>query len=398
MGLFQSMGGMVRVQITTAAPEILFEKLTARGIQIQDALYVDELTVEFSLHRRDYPVLLELAQRRGEDLRLIRRTGIYWSMVQMIKRPVLTLGVIAFLMLGFYIPSRVFWIQVEGNEQIPDRMILEAAAKSGICFGASRREVRSEKMKNRLLEVMPQLQWAGVNTYGCRAVISVRERSTALTNQTKQGINSIVAVRDGVILSATVTKGTGLCTPGQAVQKGEILISGFTDCGLSIRAMGAEGEIFASTMQKLRAVSLSRWMRRSEIRHETEKISVIIGKKRINFFKDSGIYDGTCVKMYSKYVLTLPGGLELPVSFVKETIQRFDLMEEDRPEDGLSQELASFADRYLKSQMIAGVILQKVESVAAQQQTYVLEGSYACTEMIGRVRPEEIGEYHGKND
>ena len=398
MGLFRSLNGMVRVRLTTAASEILFEKLTARGIEIRDAVSVDRLTVEFTLPRKDLPVLRELAKRRGEDLHLVRKMGLYWSLVQMFKRPVLTFGMAAFLMLGLFVPSRIFWIEVEGNSQIPDRMILQAAAESGICFGASRREVRSEKMKNRLLEAMPQLQWAGVNTYGCRAVISVRERSTALADRTAQGINSIVAVRDGVVLSVTVTKGTGLCTPGQAVQKGDILISGFTDCGLSIRATGAEGEVFASTMQKLRAVSLSQWNRRTEIHQETEKFSVIIGKKRINFFKDSGIYDGTCVKMYSKYVLTLPGGLELPVSFVKETIRRFDLTEEILPEESVAEKLTGFAERYLKSQMIAGVILQKAERVTSREQIYVLEGSYACEEMIGRVRPEEIGEYHGKND
>lgn len=398
MGIFRSLGGMLRVQITTVASEVLFERLTAYGVEILNAVHSDDFTVEFTVSRKDFAILQDLVGRRGEELRLIHKTGIYWTIAEMIKRPVLTLGLLTLLIIGCYLPSRVFWIQVEGNEQIPDRMILQAAAQSGIGFGASRREVRSEKMKNRLLEAMPELQWAGVNTYGCRAVISVRERTASATDQENQGINSIVAVRDGFVLSATVTKGTALCVPGQAVQKGDILISGFTDCGLSIRATGAQGEVFAGTMQKLRAVSPAQWLHRSAMRRETEKISVIIGKKRINFFKDSGIYDGTCVKMISKYVLTLPGGLELPVTFVKETIFRFDLIEDECPEDTLSQELSSFAERYLKSQMIAGVISQKAEYISARDRICILEGSYACEEMIGRVRPEEIGEYHGKND
>ena len=141
MGLFQSLTGMVRVRLTTAASEILFEKLTARGIEIHDAVSVDDLTVEFTLGRKDYPELVALADRRGEDLHLIKKTGIYWPVVRLVKRPVLTFGLILLLLLGLYVPSRVFWIQVEGNEQIPHRMILEAAAESGIRFGASRREV-----------------------------------------------------------------------------------------------------------------------------------------------------------------------------------------------------------------------------------------------------------------
>ena len=398
MGLFRSLGGTLRVQITTAASDILFEKLIGRGIVIHDAAFVDELNVEITILRKDYATLRKIADRRGEQIRLIRKSGIYWPVIRLCKRPIILNGLLFLFILGLYIPSRVFWIQIEGNDKIPDRMILQAAADSGIRFGASRREVRSEKMKNRLLELVPQLQWAGVNTYGCRAVISVRERSTGLTDQETTGINRIVAVRDGIIISTTVTKGTGLCVPGQAVYQGDTLISGFVDCGLSIRADGAEGEIFASTMQKLRAISPSQWLRRTGIQRETAKFSVIIGKKRINFFKDSGIYDATCVKMYSSYVLTLPGGLELPVSFVKESVRCFELVEEDRPENELSQELTAFAEHYLKSQMIAGSILQKAEYICARESVYILDGSYACEEMIGRVRPEQIGEYHGKND
>ena len=41
--------------------------------------------------------------------------------------------------------------------------------------------IRSEKVKNSLLQRIPQLQWAGINTDGCVAVISVREK-TAIKN------------------------------------------------------------------------------------------------------------------------------------------------------------------------------------------------------------------------
>jgi hypothetical protein len=48
------------------------------------------------------------------------------------------------------------------------------------------------------------------------------------------------------------------------------------------------------------------------------RYSILLGKKRINFYKGSGIYDGSCVKMVSQYHLTLPGDYVLPVTVVKE--------------------------------------------------------------------------------
>ena len=92
----------------------------------------------------------------------------------MLFRPVLLAGLGILFLLAMYLPSRVLFIRVEGNMQIPDRQILAAAEECGIRFGASRREVRSEKVKNALLSSVPQLQWAGVNTAGCVATISVR--------------------------------------------------------------------------------------------------------------------------------------------------------------------------------------------------------------------------------
>ena len=164
--------------------------------------------------------------------------------------------------------------------------ILSAAEDCGIVFGASRRRVRSEKTKNALLSAIPQLQWAGVNTSGCVATISVRERTEAVQAEDSKFIQSIVAIRDGYVLSATVTEGTGLVIPGQSVQKGQILISGYTDCGICIRAEGAAGEVMAQTSRELEAVMPAKYDQRTQNREVRKHYSLLIGKKRIKLWKD----------------------------------------------------------------------------------------------------------------
>ena len=58
------------------------------------------------------------------------------------------------------------------------RKILERAEYCGVHFGAKAGSVRSEQVKNRLLFEIPELRWAGVNTTGCTAVITVAERQS----------------------------------------------------------------------------------------------------------------------------------------------------------------------------------------------------------------------------
>jgi hypothetical protein len=136
-----------------------------------------------------------------------------------LKRPALAGGLLL-LVLILWLPSRVLFICVAGNTLVPEKQILEAAEKCGVGFGASRKDVRSESVKNALLEALPQLQWVGVNTSGCHAVITVREKSLPEKEEESDFPASMVASRDGYILSCTAERGSLAVTPGQTVQQG----------------------------------------------------------------------------------------------------------------------------------------------------------------------------------
>ena len=376
MDIWKSLDGMVEAELTSAEPGAALEAANARGIPLYDVIQVGDLTARFRVRRRDYRTLEALSEKRGETLHLRRRMGAYWTLKRLLARPMLLCGLAVFLAAAIFLPTRIFFVRVEGNVNTPTRLILDAAGESGIRFGTSRRAVRSEKMKNALLSALPQLQWAGVNTSGCVATVSVRERTDPEVTEQDSAVSSIVASRDGFIVSATVTRGNFLCRVGQSVKAGQVLISGYTDCGICIQATRAEGEICAQTSRDFAAVTPAQWTVRGEQTAVRRKYSLIIGKKRINLWKDSGILQVTlCVEEYTFYdgeMMTL---------------------EPDAAEAALSQ----FAQSALTQQMVAGRILSREESITQSEDKYLLEGTYACVEMIGRVRREQIGDTNGKS-
>lgn len=392
MGLFRNVSGQVRVRITSADITGCLAAVNAAGIIVTEAFMPDELTAVFTISRRDWRPLAALTKRRGETLRLEQRRGIYWDLKNLSRRPVFILGLVLLLCLAMYLPSRIFLIEVQGNTTIPSNRILETAADCGIGFGASRREVRSEKVKNALLEAMPELSWAGVNTYGCRAVITVRQRDVETREAEEEQVTSIVAARDGYILRCDVVSGNGLCVPGQAVKAGQVLISGYTDCGICITATRSEGEVVAATSHTLTAVTPANCMKRTAQTGEEVRYSLIVGKNRINFYNCSGISDGSCGRMVTEYILTLPGGYPLPVKLVKETLSASRLSQQKVAQEEAGTLLKAFASRYLATQMIAGTITERLETVVPGDGLWRLTGNYACTEMIGRVRVEQNGE------
>lgn len=386
------MRGDITLELTSADIPGALGAFSQAGIILSDVVQVSELTVRMTVRRQDYGIVSGTAERRGETLRQIRRLGSYWKYRGILRHPVLILGILLLLTLTAWLPTRVLFIQVEGNTSVPTRLILEKAAQCGIVFGAERGEVRSEKMKNALLEAVPQLQWAGINTRGCVAVITVEERRVQ-KQEVKPVTGSIVAVCDGVIRECTVIRGTALCKPGQAVREGETLISGYTDCGGVILREAAEGEVYAETRREIMALTPEKWTFRGEILSAATKYSLILGKNRINFYEDSGILDSSCVKMYSEYYMTLPGGLQLPVILVREEWTWYSQSEKTVDTGSTGQILLEYAQDYLRSRMVAGQILERQEAVDG----CTLYAEYICLEMIGQVRYEEITENYGEN-
>lgn len=396
MNFWKSIEGLEDGMLITADPAQALALINQQNIQLYNVELKDELTIQFSFLPRDYKKIVTICEKKGYDLKILNQKGLHFGFKKITERPILLAGILILLIMTLLLPTRVLFFQVEGNTLLPSKKILDAAEDCGIHFGVSRRTVRSEKMKNALLDTIPELKWAGINTSGCTATISVRERIETEENNTNTGVSSIVASRDGYITSCTVTQGNGICSVGQIVKEGQVLISGYTDCGIFIRAVDAKGEIFAQTRRSLETITPLHFQIRRYQQDTRRVYSLIIGKKRINLWKCSGISDATCGRMYEEYYITLPAGFQLPVCLAVETITCWNTEEQERSEDDVHSSISIFSRRYIQQQMKAGQILRAAEKVTQKQNLFYLCADYICTEMIGKPITEEIGDFDGK--
>lgn len=386
MAFWKSLVGQYKVELVSSDISQMLTAINSEGIHLQQIQFVDELHLRATISRTQFPGLKLLITKRGEELNVRKKLGFFWKLSSVTKRPVLVFGLLFILMLCLFLPSRVLFVEVSGNSRIPGKYIVETAKNCGLDFFTSRREVRSEKIKNALLSAIPQLQWVGVNTKGCVAYITVREREEQSTDEVLPMANSIVAGRDGIVQEITVLSGTPLCKIGQGVKAGDVLVSGYTDCGLVIKLQQASAEVFAYTFRDLQAVTPTKVLKRTTEQSQKRKVMLQIGKNIINLWKDSGISDARCVKMYLEEYLTLPGGFQLPVALITEYSSDYLLSEEvSEPPDWLDASV----EEYLQSCMIAGRILQKNSVISNEKSLVVLNGRYTCLEMIGQKRYEE---------
>lgn len=389
MAFLQKLGDTASMELTSADPNGALDEMIQRGLSLYSVYSTNELVTVFTVKRSEIPVLQSIIDSRGDQVRLVRESGSKIFLTRMSRRPVLLLGLVLILFLTVYLPSRLLLFRVEGNDALSASQILEEVYGQGIGFWSRRKDVRSEDIKNELISRIPQIAWAGINTKGCVATVSIRERDLdEIRDSTAPG--SIYASRDGIISTVTASKGTALCAPGDAVLKGQLLISGFTDCGNIVLSEAAEGEVYAYTSRTCRAILPAyRDIQRPSGRIRN-RFSLVIGKKRINFWKGSGISPIGCDRMYQEYWLKLPGGGVLPVCFIRETIIYQELEASRSGYDGT--DLSDASEMYVHQQIPGGKILHREISFTETEDLLIQDGKFGCLEMIGKKIVEQIGE------
>lgn len=376
MELWWRLRGWVRFRLTSADCVGRLRAIS-REIRLEHIVFSSNLVVEFDVLRADAK---SIEVRGGETLEIIRAGGLPAVLERIWRWRLLAAWVLILGMLTVFLPTRVLFLRVEGNGDVPARLILERAEECGVYFGASIRELRSEQVKNHLLWAIPELRWAGVNTEGCVATITVAVRQAGEeASQTLPG--DVVAVSDAVVTDIFPQSGTVRAAPGQAVRAGQVLISGVTDLGICTRVDRAEGEVYGLTRRTVEAVLPETTGVRQETGQVVRKYSLRIGKKYVNFSDDSGILYGTCVKMRTVDYLTLPGGFQLPVALVTDTYRLCETETVSREME--SDALLAQARRYVREQMRSGTILEEDVRFEGGALTAVFE----CREMIGAFRP-----------
>ena len=160
--------------------------------------------------------------------------------------------------------------------------------------------------------------------------------------------------------------------------------------GIAVRGERAEGEVFGDTVRTKTVILPLDVAVRRETGLKEEKFSLIIGKKRINLYKGSGISGDSCVKMYSENYVVLPGGFVLPVGIGVQTEYFYAESPEKRSEAEAAAVLEKLSLAQLHQQMIAGTVIKAQTLVTRTEDAVILTCSYACNEMIGQYVQEEL--------
>lgn len=378
-------GKRIVIEIISADVAGILNRLNHSDVTILDTNLIDELTVQITVVRKAVPVIRSVLAKESVHYKVISPYSAGKLIDTILHRPLLWVGVCTMIILTLYLQGRVLFVRVEGNKTVPTNMIIDSAKQCGIAFGSSVADLRNEKVKNELLQNIEALKWIGIETRGCVVTIHVQEDD--VTEETHDPISDgshIVSVCDGLITDINATSGQLQCKIGQAVLKGQVLISGYTDYGKVVKYSHAEGEIYAQTRHEMELFAPDDYQYRTDSVNTTTRYSVKIGNKLINFSSNSGISPADCVKIYEEHPWVLPGGYLLPVTLVVETWTSYEtnaFASADTSDHGW---IKNVAHDYLHKKMIAGTVIMEEFDFTCSTFGCRMVAQYLCEEMIGR--------------
>lgn len=221
--LFDHLGGIVTVKLRGRRLERILNLAISRGIYLWD-IKKGQDWMSFKIRGSGYEALRGLAEEHNLNLEVVNRKGLPFMKSTISRRLGFLLGGVVFIAALYMLSSFVWFISVAGNKKIDDQRILNIAAKYGIYQGSPKWSFDRNQAEEAMLKEMKELTYVKVDIQGVRAEIQVVEK--ILPEQEITAPCHMVAQKDGIIEEVLVLEGQANVSKGDAVARGDVLISG----------------------------------------------------------------------------------------------------------------------------------------------------------------------------
>ena len=388
--------GSVLFTVTGAFPERFLNLCAQAGVGFWDLEWLDPHTLRLRVSRRDARRVGPLAEKVLCEARARRHLGFPYFLAGFRKRYALLLGLALSLAAVCLLSRFVLTIEVSGNETVSTAAILTELSRQGVRVGAYGPGLDVRRISQESLLRLDGLAWMSINLHGTRAEVLVREKLPEPEVRDESTPANVVAQADGVILDLEVLDGQAVFREGEAVLRGEVVISGTMDLrepeysavDAGQRLVHARGNVWARTYRTLTAqIPLEAQVKRYTGEEETQWSLLALGRT-VNFFGRGGVFSEGYDKIVETHPLTLPGGRVMPLA-LRRTEYRAYVTEPAALNAGAAR---SMLEERLLERLDAligedGEVLDTVFTVREEDGMLAVTLRAECREQIGREVP-----------
>lgn len=183
-------------------------------------------TMRGTVQAAEYRSLCKIARRLGLKMRIEKKHGIYFTLKRHRDKIGFAAGAIFAAAVVLFLNLFVWEINISGNKAVSSEEIMATLANSGLKTGTLRTAHDARKIEWNIMNDNKEIAWATVNIQGCcvNVVVSETRREAEMKYDDDKPVN-IIAAKYGVIRKMDVFDGQGVVKVGDAVMKGELLVS-----------------------------------------------------------------------------------------------------------------------------------------------------------------------------
>ena len=388
--------GSVLFTVTGVFPERFLNLCAQAGVGFWDLEWLDPHTLRLRVSRRDARRVGPLAEKVLCEARARRHLGFPYFLAGFRKRYALLLGLALSLAAVCLLSRFVLTIEVSGNETVSTAAILTELSRQGVRVGAYGPGLDVRRISQESLLRLDGLAWMSINLHGTRAEVLVREKLPEPEVRDESTPANVVAQADGVILDLEVLDGQAAFQEGEAVLRGEVVISGTMDLrepeysavDAGQRLVHARGNVWARTYRTLTAqIPLEAQVKRYTGEKEIQWSLLALGRT-VNFFGKGGVFSEGYDKIVETHPLTLPGGRGMPLA-LRRTEYRAYVTEPAALNAGAARSMLEERQLERLDALIGedGEVLDTVFTVREEDGMLAVTLRAECREQIGREVP-----------
>ncbi len=331
-----------------------------------------------------YKKIRKAAKKSGMKVKIEKKHGLPFFLDRHSHRVGVIAGICLCAAVVCILSTRVWSIEVAGNETVHSEEILEVFGELGIKKGISGRNVDVTAAEIAVLQRIEELSWVNINFDGCTARIEVREREK-IPDEQEDKPSEIVAARDGQIIILRPFSGTQELKTGNAVLEGDLIISGIRENkDLTVSFCRAKGYVVARTNRKITCEVKKEFAAEKTVEtNHTYALEFLTFLIPLGRQTQSGYVDKTELKI---------NGVTLPFAVIRRTETQKEQVAVKLTDDQV-QLLARLRFFEQCAEEFRPLITESEKITAdIQPDGCTFSGDFVCIENIGREIPLEIEE------
>lgn len=326
-----------------------------------------------------YKNIRECASRSAMNVRIKEKQGLPFLIHKYRGRVGFLIGAVLFLLIIGLLSTRLWTIEVSGNDKISDKEIIQVFEKLGVSTGAKISNIDVTAVQEQALEELDELSWLALNISGSTATVEVRESVKKPESQDQTPCN-IVANYGGQIIKLEVYDGTSQQELGAAVAKGDLLISGVIEnLDGSAQLKHSKGLVIAKTERNLSNVQTEVAIKQVKSKEKKRYRLLFFGLDIPLFWLNNDVENAEYYR--HEYKLNVSGNI-LPIGYVEEGYKTFE--EKKIKINNKECEFLAFEGyTQLQNEIFDKIeILNEKVEVVKDDGNVSINGKYSCKENI----------------